>query len=110
MSIVLFVAQKTGQINMSRSTHLSILYGAFHGSRMLIGAINSLYLLSTGIKLPQLAILQIVYSLTVLFMEFPTGILADTYSRKISVLISCGFVACFYILCLFSPDMRFLIV
>lgn len=91
------------------SRQLSILHGLLHGSRMLIGAVHSLYLLKTGVLLNNLAFLQMVFSLTVLACEFPTGVLADAISRKLSVLVSCIFLAGFYLFCLKAPDMRFLI-
>lgn len=76
--------------------------------RMLTGAIHAHYLLVTGVELRDLALLQIVYSVTVLLGEIPTGIIADQYSRKLSVLMACALFCAFYILCLFSPLILFL--
>ena len=86
-----------------------VMAGSFITSfRMLTGAIHVHYLLVTGVGLRDLALLQIVYSVTVLLGEMPTGILADQYSRKFSVLMACVLFCAFYILCFFSPLIYFL--
>lgn len=77
---------------------------------MLVGAIYAAFLLQRGVSLPQLALLQIVYSSTVLLAQLPTGFLADKKSPKLATVIACLFIAPFYFLCLLAPDMRFLIV
>lgn len=93
----------------SRSLRLSVFYAGFNSTRMLIGAVHSLYLLSTGVSLRDLALLQMAFSATVLIAEFPTGVIADTLSRRASMLLSCAMVAVFYLLCLGAPDMRLLV-
>ena len=76
--------------------------------RMLIGAIHPIYLLSTGVKLHQIALLEVVSASTILMAEVPSGIFADKKSRKLSVLLSCIFFAGFYLLVLFSPNLLML--
>lgn len=57
---------------------------------ILIPVLN-LVLLEKGASLQSLPLLIAMYSLTVLLMELPSGIIADMYGRKTVFLISCGF-------------------
>lgn len=66
--------------------------------RMSIGGFNALYLLSMDISLAELAILQLIFSLTVLISEIPSGYLSDLWSRKNMVLIGTVLCALFYII------------
>src|SRR5260221_11415406 len=95
---------------MNISKKLTILAGLFDSSRLLIGAIHSLFLLSRGVELKYLAILQIVYCITVLIVDFPAGIFADIVNRKLNVLIACFSASLFYPLCLFAPNLNILIL
>lgn len=47
--------------------------------------ITSLYAIASGLSLAHVVFAQGLYSLTVLFMEVPTGIVADKFGRKISL-------------------------
>lgn len=47
--------------------------------------ITSLYAISQGMNLSHVVFAQGIYSLTVIFMEVPTGVIADKYGRKVSV-------------------------
>ncbi len=50
---------------------------------MAVGAISVVYLLSTGLSMDKIAYLKIVQSIVLLFGELPTGLFADSYgSRK----------------------------
>ena len=51
--------------------------------RTLPHAILTVFLLSMGLTLQQLALLQIIYMVTVMACEFPSGLLCDRYSRKV---------------------------
>ena len=95
---------------LKNSFRLSWLYGGFNGSRMLVGAINSMFLLRTGVTLGQLAVLQIVFSIGVLVLEFPTGFIGDMFSKKLSVLISVVCMSTYYLMCLTAPNMYLLIL
>lgn len=64
--------------------------------RMSIGGFNALYLLSLGITLSQLAVLQIVFSATVLISETPSGVLSDKWNRKYMVIVGTLLCAFFY--------------
>lgn len=65
--------------------------------RMSIGGFNALYLLSMDISLSELAILQLVFSITVLISEIPSGYLSDLWNRKNMVLIGTILCSIFYI-------------
>ena len=45
-------------------------------------AILTLLLLSKGILINQIAIIQLFYNVAVLIFELPSGIMADNFSRK----------------------------
>lgn len=59
----------------------------FHSGRMFIGVIHPFYVLSLGHDLATVAWLQLIFSTTVLLGEYPTGLLADVVSRRLSVLV-----------------------
>ncbi|MDZ4821707.1 MAG: MFS transporter [Planctomycetota bacterium] len=93
------------QSTTHNSFYLSSLSGALVSVRMLIGAIHSLYLLNSGVSLANLASLQIVFSVTVLFLEVPTGLISDFFGRKGNILAACAALALFYGCSLFAPNM-----
>lgn len=93
----------------SVSKRLTILSGMFESVRMLTGAIHAFFFLSMGVSLKQLAILQIVFSGTIIICEFPTGVFADVINRKIATVLACSAVAIYYPLCLFAPNLNILI-
>lgn len=47
--------------------------------------ITSLYAIASGLSLTNVVFAQGLYSITVLLMEVPTGVIADKYGRKVSV-------------------------
>lgn len=98
------------QIKKNQSTYLSWLYAIFNGSRMTIGSFNVLYLLSTGLDIKYIAILQTVFTVVAMIVEFPSGIIGDKFGHKTCVLISCFLASLYYILCLFSPNLFLLIL
>ncbi|MBB5073402.1 hypothetical protein HNQ69_000523 [Bartonella callosciuri] len=61
-------------------------YGSYHAVRMLIGVYHT-FLMSMGVSLSQLALLQVTFSVTVLLLDVPCAVLADRYQRKYSVLL-----------------------
>lgn len=56
--------------------------------RTLPHAILTIYLLSTGISLNYIAILQIIFMIVVMLAEFPSGVIADIFSRKTIYVLS----------------------
>ncbi|EJF83150.1 hypothetical protein MCW_01444 [Cardidatus Bartonella washoeensis 085-0475] len=71
---------------MNRPQTLAVTYGSYHAIRMLIGVYHAIFLISMGVTLSQLALLQVVFSITVLLLDFPcavllTGIDVNTQSQ-----------------------------
>lgn len=98
-------------VNKRYSEKITILYGLYNGARMLIGAVNVIFLLSKGVKLSEIAQLQMIYAISVFLFEVPTGIVADVISRKLSILLSCFLLVIYYPLVYFgSPNLVFLFV
>ncbi|VEJ44836.1 Uncharacterised protein [Bartonella vinsonii] len=77
----------------------------YHAIRMLIGVYHAIFLISMGDTLSQLALLQVVFSVTVLLLDFPFAIFADRYRRKYSVMAGVFTTGLFYLLCLQAPNM-----
>lgn len=91
---------------MKFSNKITYLYGVYNGTRMFIGAINTMFLLNMGVLMGNIAILQMIQTITVLCMEVPTGIISDTINRKLSVVLSCGLLIIYYPLLYFgAPNM-----
>ena len=61
---------------MNTANILSVNYGAYNAIRMLIGVYHAAFLISTGVTISQLAVLQIVFSVTVLILDFPLSVIA----------------------------------
>lgn len=57
----------------------------FEGGRMFVGAISAAYLLKRGISLEQIANLKIIQALVFIFLEVPTGVIADVMGRRFSL-------------------------
>lgn len=95
---------------MNRPRTLAVTYGFYHAIRMLIGVYHAIFLMSMGVTLSQLALLQIAFSVTVLLLDFPCAVLADRYRRKYSVTAGVFTTGVFYLLCLQAPNMTVLIV
>lgn len=89
---------------MNTENILSINYGVYNAIRMLIGVYHAAFLISTGVSISQLAILQIVFSVTVLILDFPLSVFADRYYRKQLVVSGVFFTILFYPLCIQSPN------
>jgi hypothetical protein len=51
---------------------------------MLIGVYHAVFLISTGVSLSQLAMLQVVFSVTMLLLDFPLAVVADRYHTQVS--------------------------
>lgn len=69
-------------------------------------AILTLIFLSKGITYAQIATIQAFYSIAVVFFEFPSGVLADRYSKKtIFILSNILMVFCYAMVLLFDSFM-----
>lgn len=60
----------------------------FEGGRMFVGATSVTYLLSAGLDITQISLLKSIQALTILFGEYPTGVIADRLGRKKSLYLS----------------------
>ncbi|UNE55471.1 MFS transporter [Bartonella machadoae] len=95
---------------MNRPRILAVTYGSYHAIRMLIGVYHAIFLMSMGVTLSQLALLQIAFSITVLLFDFPCAVLADRYRRKYSVTAGVFMTGVFYLLCLQAPNITVLMI
>ncbi|KGA43612.1 MFS transporter [Pectobacterium odoriferum] len=95
---------------MNRASALAFTYGSFSAVRMLIGVYHAIFLISMGVTLSQLAFLQVIFSITILVLDFPFAVLADRYRRKYSVVLGVVLTGLFYPLCLQAPDISALIL
>ena len=59
----------------------------FEGGRMSVGAISVAYLLSKGLPVEKIAYLKIIQAIVLLAGELPTGLFADAYGSKKSLLL-----------------------
>ncbi|MDQ8030624.1 MAG: MFS transporter [Bordetella sp.] len=59
--------------------------------RMMVGATSSIYLMSKGLSIGDLAIIKSTQALVILVADVPFGYFADRYSRKAAVLLSTVF-------------------
>ncbi|WP_317992798.1 MFS transporter [Bartonella gliris] len=95
---------------MNRPRTLSVTHGSYHAIRMLIGVYHAIFLISMGVTLSQLALLQVAFSVTVLLLDFPCAVFADKYRRKYSVSAGVFMTGVFYLLCLQAPNMIVLMI
>lgn len=95
---------------LDHSHKIALFSGIFHATRMLIGAMQALYLLKSGLSLHNLALLKSYFALLVLIFDVPFGMLGDFISNKLCIYLSCLFVALYYIFSMYSPNLPLLII
>lgn len=83
---------------------------AMNAIRMVTGSFHVFFLFSMGVSISEIAILQMVFSISIFVFELPTGILGDKLGVKQNVILSCFFYALFFPLCTFAPNMYLLII
>ena len=59
-------------------------------STSLIWSINTLFLLSAGLSLPMVFVVNAIYTAAQMLCQVPTGVIADTLGRKVSFLLAVG--------------------
>ncbi len=59
-------------------------------------AILTIYLIDLGVSLERIAYLQIVYMITMMLLEFPSGIISDYWSRKGMFVLSVSLILAAY--------------
>jgi MFS family permease len=64
--------------------------GSFFSEFACIAPVVTLYLLDLGITLSQVLMAQVFYSLGVVIAEIPTGVFADTFGRRRSIIVGHG--------------------
>lgn len=99
---------KTRNNTKLHAKRLAIVTGFFHCFRLLTGAIAAMFFLNSGVALPELAILQMVFSSTTLVINYPVGILCDKYGGKYFAYSACLIIGLFYLLCTFAPNLQVL--
>jgi len=62
--------------------------GLFTLSASLIWGINTLFLLSAGLNIFQVFLINAIFTFSMALFEIPTGVIADTVGRRISFLLS----------------------
>ena len=77
-------------------------------SRTLPHSILTVLLLSKGVNLSQILIIQSAYSLALVLFEFPSGVLADTWSKKKLYIVSKLFLLVMFLFVLLSNSFVFL--
>lgn len=97
--------------SLKKETKLFYL-GAFFSYLMngIIGPLYVIYLLSIDISIGQIGLILATQSITTLVFEFPTGIFADNYGRKKSLLISFGLAAMLSIAWFFTRSFNVLLI
>jgi MFS family permease len=65
-------------------------YGLFTLAASLIWAVNTLFLLSAGLDIFTVMVVNTAFTLGMLVFEVPTGVVADTIGRKASFLLGIG--------------------
>ena len=62
---------------------------AIFNNLILLGPILTVFYLAKGLSFTQIMLLTSVASITTILFEVPTGVVADRYSRKLSIMIGC---------------------
>lgn len=94
---------------MKNSLSFPFAYGMYNASRMSIGGIQALYLLSIGFGLDDIAFLQVFFSLSLSVFEYPCGYISDRFNPKYVVLLGIIITSTFYFSLACSPGIHTLI-
>jgi len=77
---------------MRKSINKIIIYGvAFNSTRMLVGAISAVYLVSMGLGITEIGFIKTFQALIIFLLDIPLAYLADKKSRKLSIVFSVFF-------------------
>ncbi len=61
-------------------------------AQSLIWGVNTLFLLSVGLNIFQVMLVNAAYTVAQVFFEVPTGVVADTLGRRVSYLLAVGII------------------
>lgn len=86
--------------------------GAFFSYLMngIIGPLYVIYLLSIDINIAQIGLILAAQSIATLIFEFPTGVFADSYGRRKSLLVSFSLTAIVSLVWFFSRSFNVLLI
>lgn len=90
-----------------------LLYGidtAFEASRMMVGSISAVYLMSKGASLADLATIKAVQGAVLMSADLPTGILADRYGWRKSLLLATASGAAGFMIYYFGASISLFLV
>jgi len=73
---------------MSQTRRFYLIDALFEGGRMFVGSISVAFILSRGLAAADIATIKGLQALVVFWGEVPTGVLADRFGRKASLLTS----------------------
>ena len=98
--------------NLTKKAKLVCLADFFWNfGRTIPHAFLTVFLLTRGHSLVQIAVFQSVYMFTVMFTEFPSGVWADRHSRKNLYIISIFLLFISYsLICLFSSNFYVMVI
>lgn len=82
----------------------------FNFGRTIPHAILTIFLLSRGLSLDKIALLQISYMIAVILIEFPSGLICDLFNRKIPYIISLIFIFISYTIIYYYSDFNILLL
>ncbi len=98
------VADRTGGYTYRQViTAYLIVSGLFTLSASLIWAVNTLFLLGSGLNIFQAMVVNASFTAAQLLFEVPTGVIADTLGRKKSLLISIAIIIVSTVLYVATP-------
>ena len=73
-------------------------------------SVLTILLLNKGLSLSQIMLIQVGYSLAIILIEYPSGILADIYSRKLIFILSKLFLIMLFIIVFLSNNFILLFI
>jgi len=80
------------EIQIKKNIRIYMFY-KFFINMIIIGPIVTPFLLNKGLNYTQILSLQSVYAVTTFLFEVPTGVVADKFSRKLSLILAGIFIA-----------------
>lgn len=69
-----------------------------------------MFLLSRGLSILDASLVNTAYAVTLILAEFPTGVIADTWGRKASFIVSCFLIASGTLVYAFAPEFLWFVI
>ncbi|RJQ23131.1 MFS transporter [Candidatus Parcubacteria bacterium] len=69
-----------------------------------------MFLLSRGLSILDASLVNTAYAVTLILAEFPTGVIADTWGRKASFIVSCFLIAFGTFVYAFAPEFLWFVI